>query len=237
MAVAIATLKELQRDMKALGVYTGVQDGLWGPMSHGAFLNARKLALKNTATPPTGMSDLLFKYCKATAWSVKVSDQFIATVKQITRDLEMLHTGPDELMACMAFETGETFSPTIKNGAGAPYYGLIQFGAAAARDAGTTTAKLLKMTAEQQLEYVYNFFKPYTGKLKNLGDVYLRILWPVGVGKPDEWVLWDAKSRPTTYLQNKGLDINKDTFITRGECVAKVMQKLVVGLHPNNLRV
>lgn len=231
-------LKDLQRDMKALGIYAGAIDGAWGQLSHGAFLNARRMAGTNSVTPPAGFSELLFKYCKAHAWSARVSDEFIAETKRIAKDLGMTFQGTDELLACMAFETGGTFSPTIQNGAGAPYYGIIQFGAAAAKDAGTTIAQLLKMTNVQQLQYVYNFFKPYKGKLKDLSDVYMRILWPAAVGKPSDYVLFDKmNTKSKAYVQNKGLDIDKNGKITKAEAAAKVMQKLVEGLHPNNLRV
>lgn len=239
MAATVNQLKELQRGMKAMGLYTGLIDGAWGPLSHGSFMNARRLteAARKKAVAEHGIDPIFLAYCNATAWSEKVSDEFIKIVKHIAAGLAMPNNGPDDLMACMAFETGETFSPSIKNGAGAPYYGLIQFGAAAAKDVGTTVGALVKLTAEEQLFYVQKFFQPYKGKLKNLGDVYMRILWPVAVGKPDDYVLWDAKTRPTTYVQNKGLDINKDGKITKAECCAKVTQKLVAGLHPRMLKV
>lgn len=114
----------------------------------------------------------------------------------------------------------------------APYYGLIQFGKDAATDCGTTVEALVKMTAEQQLEYVYKYFKPLTGKLKTVSDLYMKILWPAAVGKPEEFVLWTQKDRPTTYLQNKGLDVNKDGAITKAEAASKVFDKLIRGLQP-----
>lgn len=219
---------QLQTDLKAAGLYTGTVDGAWGPISHGAFVNARRIVDKGTLTP------FLTKFAKATAWSAKVSDVFISKARDIAAKLGV---SADDLMSCMAFESGETFSPSIKNGAGAPYYGLIQFGKEAAADCGTTVEALVKMTAEQQIDYVYLYFKPLTGKLRNLGDLYMKILWPAGVGKDDSYVLWDANTRPTTYAQNKGLDINGDRVITRGECIAKVNDKLVRGLNPVNLKV
>ncbi len=238
MAATIATLKDLQRNMKSMGLYTGLIDGLWGPASHGAFVNARRLAtkLKAPSVLPNEMGPLLYSYCKATAWSEKVSDLFIEKVKSMAADLKMGWQGADELMACMAFETGETFSPSIKNGAGAPYYGLIQFGKDAATDVGTTQAKLIKMTAEEQLDYVYAFFKPYAGRLKDFSDVYLRILWPAAVGKPADFILF-IEGKGKAYVQNRGLDINKDGRITKAEAAAKAQQKLVAGLHPKNLKV
>ncbi|MNZ97636.1 hypothetical protein D3C78_1168850 [compost metagenome] len=85
------------------------------------------------------------------------------------------------------------------------------------------------MTAEEQLDYVYAFFKPYTGKLKTLSDIYMRILWPAAVGKPEDYVIFDQNVRPTAYVQNKGLDINKDGKVTKAECAAKVQEKYVRG--------
>jgi hypothetical protein len=237
MAISKTALIDLQRSMKEMGVYAGVLDGNWGQLSHGSFLNARRM-IGNGAVAPAGMSELLFKYCTAHAWSGKVSDEFIIETRRIAKELGMTFQGTDELLSCMAFETGETFSPTIKNGAGAPYYGIIQFGAAAAKDAGTTIPALLKMTNVEQLQYVYNFFKPYKGKLKDLSDVYMRILWPAAVGKPFDYVLFDKmNTKSKAYVQNKGLDIDGNGLITKAEAAAKVMQKLVAGLHPSNLRV
>lgn len=218
---------QLQTDLKAAGLYTGTVDGAWGPISHGAFVNARRIVDKGTLTP------FLTKFAKATAWSAKVSDVFISKARDIAAKLGV---SADDLMSCMAFESGETFSPSIKNGAGAPYYGLIQFGKEAAADCGTTVEALVKMTAEQQIDYVYLYFKPLTGKLRNLGDLYMKILYPVAVGKSDDYVLF-VEGAGKAYIQNKGLDVNKDGKITRGECLIKVTDKVVRGLNPINLKV
>lgn len=211
-------IKEKQRKLKELGLYDGIVDGIWGPLSQAAW---DKTQGDKVVVAPFDTTRII--------WATKVSKEFILKVRDIAKRLEMPTEGANWLMACMAFETGETFSPTIKNGAGAPYYGLIQFGAAAAKDAGTTLDALLKMTAEEQLEYVYRFFKPYTGKLKTLSDIYMRILWPVAVGKSEDYVIFDTKVRPTAYVQNKGLDINKDGLVTKAECAAKVQEKYVRG--------
>ncbi len=238
MAANKETLKELQRQMKAAGLYSGVIDGLWGDISHGAFLNARRQSqrMKQPSVETNGIGALLFSYCKATAWSEKVSDEFVGMTQQICDDLQMGFDGADKLMACMAFETGETFSPKIKNGAGAPYYGLIQFGKAAAKDVGTTVEALVTLSAEQQLIYVHKFFKPYKGKLKTLSDVYMRILWPAAVGKPEDFIIFVNDGKSKAYMQNKGLDVNKDGKVTKAECALKVQDKLKRGLHPSNLR-
>lgn len=108
--------------------------------------------------------------------------------------------------------------------------GLIQFMPSTAKGLGTSSEALSKMTAIEQLDYVYKYFLPYKGRLKNLGDIYMAILWPAGIGKKDDYVLWTKDKRPTTYLQNKGLDVNKDGAITRAECIKKVIEKKERGL-------
>jgi hypothetical protein len=166
------------------------------------------------------------------AWGAHVSPVFRDRVRWIGQSLGV---NPDYLMACMAWESAETFSPSVKNAAGSGATGLIQFMPSTAIALGTSTAKLAKMSAEDQLNYVYKYFRPYAGKLSNLGDVYMAILWPRGVGKDDSYVLWEQGKSPTTFRQNAGLDLNKDKKITRKECLKKIEEKLKNGLLPANV--
>ncbi len=161
------------------------------------------------------------------AWGSKVSPMFRERVLWIA---DNLGTNPDYLMACMAWESAETFRPDIKNAAGSGATGLIQFMPSTAKGLGTTVAELAAMTAEDQLRFVYKYFQPYAGKLNNLGDVYMAILWPKGVNKPDHFVLFDRAKTPTTFRQNAGLDVNHDGLVTRAECLVKVNEKLAKGL-------
>jgi hypothetical protein len=149
-------------------------------------------------------------------------------------DLRMPDDGPNWIMACMAFESGESFSPSVRNGAGSGAVGLIQFMPGTAKGLGTTTDELAALTAEEQLEFVHKYFLPYKGKLIKLSDVYMAILWPAAIGRDDDAPLWNAATRPTTYRQNAGLDVNKDFTITKGEAASKVAAKLVKGLLPLN---
>lgn len=166
------------------------------------------------------------------AWGSYVSPVFRERVWWIA---DTLGLNPDHLMACMAWESGETFSPSKKNMAGSGATGLIQFMPSTAIGLGTTTTKLAAMSAEDQLNYVYKYFKPFNGRLKNLGDVYMAILWPRGVGQADTYVLWEKSKSPTTFRQNAGLDINRDGRVTRAECLHKIEEKLTKGLLPKNL--
>lgn len=166
------------------------------------------------------------------AWGRRVSAEFRERVFEIADQLGM---NPDHLMAVMAFETGETFRPDIRNAAGSGATGLIQFMPATARGLATTTDELARMTAVQQLDFVRLYFKPYAGRLKTLSDTYMAVLWPAAIGRPDDAVLWDKASKPTTYRQNAGLDANKDGAITKSEAAAKVRSALERGMRPENL--
>jgi hypothetical protein len=162
-------------------------------------------------------------------WGAKVSAGFKAKVISICKGLEL---NPDYLMACMAFETGETFSPTISNAAGSGAVGLIQFMKRTARSLGTTTEALGAMSAEAQLDYVEKFLKPYTGKLHQLEDVYLAILYPKDVGAPDAT---DVFVSPTiSYVQNKGFDLDKDGKVTVSEIRATLRVKYQRGMERGN---
>jgi len=195
---------------------------------------ARQELLAQQSTEPTvpEVEDAVANADDRLAWGAKVSPVFRDRVRWIG---EQLGCDPNYLMACMHWESGGTFSPSIKNAAGSGATGLIQFMPSTAKGLGTTTAKLAAMTAEDQLRYVYEYFKPYAGRLHNLGDVYMAILWPKGVGKPDHFVLFDRAKTPTTFRQNAGLDGNKDGLVTRAECLVKVNERLARGLRPENL--
>ena len=209
-------IKALQRSLTENGFNTNGIDGIWGKGS------------QNALEASSEVYDI--------AWSNKVSTDFVEKVKVICTQLNTPAIGPDSLMSSMAFETGRTFSPTIKNGAGAPYYGLCQFGAAALSDQGLVISDILKMSAVEQLDVVYRFFKPYAGKLQDLPSFYMRIIWPAAVNLPDSTVIWSKATRPTTYLQNKGLDLNRDGLITRAEISQTIWDVYGAGMLIENRR-
>lgn len=166
------------------------------------------------------------------AWGAKVSPAFRDKIRAMCA---RLRCDPSDMMSCIAWESGQTFSASVKNAAGSGATGLIQFMPNTARDMGTSVDKLAAMTAEQQLDWVEEYFRPYIGKLNTLADLYMAILWPVAVGKPMDFVLWDSKSRPTTYRQNMGLDTNRDGQITKHECAARLLDMKAEGLKPENM--
>lgn len=166
------------------------------------------------------------------AWGAKVSPTFRDKVVLIAAGSGGLAMDPSDLMACMAFESGETFSPSITNGAGSGATGLIQFMPQTAGQLGTTTAKLAAMKAEEQMDYVLRYFKPYAGRLHTIDDVYMAILWPAAIGKASSYVLFDKADPlyPKRYVQNHGLDLNSDGRVTKAEAAARVRDKLQKGL-------
>lgn len=164
------------------------------------------------------------------AWGAKVSAEFRARLFEIAAALGV---EPDYLMACMAFETAESFRPDIRNAAGSGAIGLIQFMPATARGLGTSTEALAKMSAVEQLDWVRMYFKPYAGRLHTLSDVYMAILWPKAVGKQEDYVLF---TRPSiAYTQNAGLDRDRDGRITKAEAAGLVLSKLERGRLPGNI--
>ena len=160
------------------------------------------------------------------AWGKKVSPAFKRRVIEISAELGM---DPNNLMAAMAFESARTFRADIEN----PFSGaagLIQFMPATAKGLGTSTAALKKMTPVAQLEFVRRYFLPQKGRLNDLNDVYMAILWPRAVGRPASHVLFVNGSRQ--YSQNKGLDVNFDGVVTKAEAASRVQQHLVEGMRP-----
>jgi hypothetical protein len=129
----------------------------------------------------------------------------------------------------MAFESGETFSPSIKNAAGSGATGLIQFMPATAKDLGTTIENLELLSATAQLYYVGLYFRRYASRVQSLSDMYMAILLPKYVGKPEDSVLF---SSGVAYRQNSGLDSNNDGKITKLEATRLVQAKLDKGLTP-----
>jgi len=168
------------------------------------------------------------------AWGARVSAPFRDKVKDIALNLSMPKEGPSWLMACMAFETGETFRPDVRNAAGSGAVGLIQFMPATAADLGTTVEVLATLSAEAQLDYVRRYFARYRARLRTLSDCYMAILWPAAIGMPEDAVLWSQRDRPTTYRQNSGLDLNRDALILKCEAAKKVYIALEKGLRPEN---
>lgn len=152
---------------------------------------------------------------------------FIAKVKTVAANLKI---NPNWLMAIMFFESAGTFSPSITNSLG--YTGLIQFGTAAAKSLGTTTAALRAMTAVQQLDYVERYYKGWYKSLKipfpdSFIDTYLITFFPAAVNKGLDFIIKsNGISAAALAKANPIFDINKDKQVTVAE-VQQIMLKKI----------
>jgi peptidoglycan hydrolase-like protein with peptidoglycan-binding domain len=152
--------------------------------------------------------------------NANVTPEFIATIEQMAGRLQ---TKSEYLLAAMSFETGGRFDPALRNGIGAT--GLIQFLKGTAKNLGTTTDKLAKMTAVAQLAYVEKYLKPFAGKLTTLEAVYTSILF--GSPKKPDAILFKAGT--PAYKLNP-LDWNKDGIITAREATTIVAARMFGGV-------
>lgn len=167
---------------------------------------------------------------KPLAWGAKVSPEFRQKVRAMAFNL---NTDPDYAMSIMAWESGETFRSDIKNFAGSGAVGLIQFMPQTCAALGTTTEAMASMRPEDQLDFCYKYWRPWSGRLKTLSDFYMSVLWPNAIGKPEEFALFiRGDSNPKRYLQNSGLDFNKDGVITKAEASNGPILKLAKGMRP-----
>ncbi|MCK8669197.1 hypothetical protein M1M11_30415 [Pseudomonas azerbaijanoccidens] len=166
-------------------------------------------------------------------WMSRINDiEFEAFKSKVVAITQNLSLQPNWLMAVMAWETKKTFSPSARNrDKGSTATGLIQFVEKTARGLGTTTARLATMSAVEQLDWVEKYYKPYSGSVRNLGDAYMAVLWPAGIGKPDSYIMWQRDTGPyqREYAANSGLDREKKGYITRGDAVSRVDEMYVEG--------
>lgn len=236
-----ASLKALIRQAQTALVRKGHSLGSSGPNKDGVDGDAGEVTWKAVlaelkadapevtsapVVPPTG---------RRIAWGNRVSPDFRESVIWISDQFQWGDEGPSKLMSCMAFETGETFDPGVRNLAGSSGTGLIQFMSFTAKSLGTTVEELAKMSAVRQLGFVYLYFKQFpriAGPQTSLADLYMAILMPSFIGKPMDAVLF---SGGLAYRQNSGLDANNDLKVTKLEAAAKVYAKLEKGMKPGNV--
>ena len=143
------------------------------------------------------------------------------TVK-VTEIAKRLKVNPSWLMRVMDMES--SFQTTAKNPK-ATATGLIQFLEGTAKALGTSTAALAKMDGLQQLEYVYKYYKPYTGKMNSFAELYMVAFYPFAMKMSSAFVLGSEHSAAYAKkiaLANKAVDKNGNGTITKGEFVTHV---------------
>lgn len=134
-----------------------------------------------------------------------------------------LKINPNWLSAVIYFETGRTFNPKAKNQIGS--VGLIQF----TRDKAGVEYKTIggvkyplseiyKMSFNEQMDLVYQYLKPFKGKMNSFLDVYLAVFFPNAMNQSDDYV-FQTKGLSASLIakQNPAFDTNKDGQIKRKE--------------------
>lgn len=162
-----------------------------------------------------------------------LSPEFVQAVNELGATLGI---SPKYLLAVMHFETGGSFDPAERNPVSTAT-GLIQFMERTAEEAfSTTTAYLASLTQLQQLHYVKRYFKMRQSQAKDRGltisslsDVYMAVLFPVAMGRSDDFVLFGVGATTPgfgpgsdAYRKNDGLDLNRDGSVTKGEATLRV---------------
>lgn len=143
--------------------------------------------------------------------------EFVKKTIEIANELQM---NPDDLFAVMAFESW--FDPKAKNPVSTAT-GLIQFMEVTAKSLNTSTEELANMSNIDQLDYVYKYYEPYTGKINDIYDAYMVTFCPKGVGKTNDYVLYEDGQKG--YTKNARLDYNGDGKITKEEAVREVLER------------
>lgn len=145
-------------------------------------------------------------------------------LNEVSRVSKKLNIKEDDLLKAIQFETAGSFDPAQPAGT-SNAVGLIQFMPKTAEGLGTTTAELAKMSRAQQMKYVekhLSMFLKDKDKEYDFGDLYMAIHWPAAVGKSNDYVMYSKGSK--NYKANKGLDINKDGKVTKGESVYRALE-------------
>jgi LysM repeat protein len=161
-----------------------------------------------------------------------VTPEFIRGVEAMA---QRIGARPEHVLAVMSFETGGSFSPGVRNGAGSGATGLIQFMPNTARELGTSTDALARMNSVEQLEYVERYFAQRSdpGDLRTLEGVYTTVLYGSPRPEPGSTLFSQGTA---AYRMNAPLDLNRDGRITAGEATSFVRDKIegeAPGPNPN----
>ena len=210
-------IKETQSTLKTLGFDPKGIDGIWGNNSEKAFQALLEDAKKTNKI----------------TWGQRISVDDIKAMDKMIKDMG-IRAHVNDLMACMAFESGGTFKPSTQNKI-TRATGPIQIMPVNAIAYGTTVEALSKMSFQQYLKYVAMHFKPYAKRIQGHQDFYMSILWPRAVGQPDNYPLWTIGSK--AYSQNDALDLNKDGAVTKGEALHYIKNRMVLGFMPDKVRI
>lgn len=173
---------------------------------------------------PTADGSIPLEQIAGVRGNPNVTPEFIKRVREMAVRLD---TKPEYLMAVMSFETGGTFSPSQPNMDGGSARGLIQFMPDTAAGLGTSSDKLVRMSATEQLKYVEKYFQGFKGKFGTLEGTYTAVLRGRAYQDPKA-VLFTQPS--AAYRENSGLDFDHNGKITAAEATSAVACHLFGGV-------
>lgn len=160
-------------------------------------------------------------------FSSKIPEDGKKALLQLQKDFNWSDDQLDYLIACMAFESN--LNPKAVNKySGA--VGLIQFMPSICKSYNTSSMEMLGRSFAEQIVYVKKHFLPYYKRVNTLSDMYMAIFMPSFIGKPEDSVIFSKSTKPISYNQNAGLDINKDGTITKMEASLMVLKRYQAGL-------
>ncbi len=149
----------------------------------------------------------------------RLLDQYPEFLPELQRVAARLETSPEWLLNVMASES--SFIPSVRNPL--PHQtasGLLQIIEETAASLGTTTSAIRRMNAVEQVRIIEKYFTPFRGKLNSQGDVYLAVFRGIIIeGGPETVVapLNNSRKERRAYYLNRGLDVNGNGRITKGE--------------------
>jgi hypothetical protein len=116
----------------------------------------------------------------------KTSSEFNKKLQQVA---DKLGINVNDLYKIIKIESAGSFSPSSHDPNNVSV-GLIGFTEPTAKSLGTSKAELSQMSAVDQLDYVYNFYKMVGAKPgDDVGTLYMRTFMPAFVNSPDNTVL------------------------------------------------
>ncbi|WP_228270700.1 hypothetical protein, partial [Acinetobacter seifertii] len=182
---------------------------------------AVKSAIEQGVAAATGVAKATVEAVKgAVSSSTKSYSQNISSkkftsekAKSILKVAKEIGVDPNDLAAVISFETGGTFSPSVKN-PNSSATGLIQFmegsGGTKGKYYGMSRKKFSSLSFDEQMVYVEKYFKDRgfkSSKKRDVADLYTAV---TGYG---------YKKGSKAYELNKVWDSNRDGYIAKGEMV------------------
>jgi transglycosylase-like protein with SLT domain len=146
-------------------------------------------------------------------------------IEKVEVEQEVLYEAGSNVMASESL-----FDHTARNElSGQTATGLLQFIESTARNMGTTTEAIRRMSPVEQLPLVERYLMPFRGRINSLADVYLAVFRGFIVKGGDAAVIapLDKSSREQRiYSLNRWFDFDGDGKITKGELA---LAALIIG--------